>query len=105
MLILIISFKDKLDQRMLLPLKVRIEYYFYFLKYFYNLECVQSLHAIQSKDLLSLSIQQILDCCPQPIEDPFKCLSSTVGGLCLSQDYPKDGQCNKTVCKPAALVC
>jgi C1A family cysteine protease len=69
-------------------------------------ECVESLNAIKTKKLVSLSIAQIEDCCgTQSLIDPFQCINRKIGGLCLTQDYPTPkGSCDAKSCKPVAPV-
>ena len=69
------------------------------------IETIQSLYAIQTKNLVDLSIQQVIDCCTEALNNPFQCISSSLGGLCLAKDYPNSELvCNTTICKPIALV-
>jgi hypothetical protein len=69
-------------------------------------ECIQSLYAIKTKNLIELSIAQVSDCCgTKTLQDPFQCIHKKLGGLCRMQDYPKaKGSCDPKSCKPIAPV-
>ncbi|CAF1473762.1 unnamed protein product [Adineta ricciae] len=64
-------------------------------------ELVESLHAIETGELIDGSIPQVFDCCPQPI-DAFDCIQN-MSGVCRKIDYPeKLGRCEPNICKPFA---
>ncbi|CAF4236522.1 unnamed protein product, partial [Rotaria sordida] len=68
---------------------------------FAAVEVVESLHAIQTGQLIEGSIARVADCCPQPV-DPFLCIMK-LGGICSATDYPTPtGQCIPNQCTPFA---
>ena len=66
-------------------------------------EVVETLHAIQTKQLVAGSAARVADCCPQPV-DELECVAK-LGGICRATDYPKTtGQCLPNKCQPFARV-
>ncbi|UJR34936.1 hypothetical protein I4U23_027712 [Adineta vaga] len=64
-------------------------------------QLVESLHAIETRQLIDGSISQVYDCCRQPI-DAFNCIKN-MSGICRKTDYPKAlGRCEPNICKPFA---
>ncbi|UJR11812.1 hypothetical protein I4U23_015992 [Adineta vaga] len=64
-------------------------------------EVVESLHAIETHQLIQGSTAQVFDCCPQPI-DAFDCIKN-MSGICRKSDYPKPlGKCEPNKCQPFA---
>ena len=51
-------------------------------------EVVETLHAIQTKQLIEGSVARVSDCCPQPV-DALECIAK-LGGICRATDYPKN---------------
>ncbi|CAF4036242.1 unnamed protein product, partial [Rotaria sp. Silwood1] len=67
-------------------------------------ELVETLHAIETGQLIQGSIAQVFDCCPQPI-DAFDCIKN-MSGICRKNDYPVPlGKCEPNKCQPFATVC
>ncbi|CAF3353192.1 unnamed protein product [Rotaria sp. Silwood1] len=67
----------------------------------YQSEVIESLHAIQTGQLVEGSVARVADCCPQPV-DPFQCIKK-LGGICRAADYPtRTGQCIPNQCTPFA---
>ena len=65
---------------------------------------MESLFAIERKQLIQGSVARIFDCCPQPT-DAFDCIQKK-GGICKNSDYPSVLQkCEPNQCKPFATVC
>ncbi|CAF4643022.1 unnamed protein product, partial [Rotaria sp. Silwood1] len=70
---------------------------------FAAVEVIESLHVIQTGQLVEGSIARVVDCCPQPV-DPFQCIMK-LGGICSAGDYPTPtGQCIPNQCTPFAYV-
>ncbi|CAF4353496.1 unnamed protein product, partial [Didymodactylos carnosus] len=68
---------------------------------FAAVESIESLYAIQTKNLEEGSVERVSDCCPQHLV-PFDCIKK-LGGICHAADYPKPtGDCDPTACKPFA---
>ncbi|CAF4543178.1 unnamed protein product [Rotaria sp. Silwood1] len=66
-----------------------------------TVEVIESLHAIQTEQLVEGSVARVADCCPQPV-DPFQCIKK-LGGICRAADYPTPtGQCIPNQCTPFA---
>ncbi|UJR06619.1 hypothetical protein I4U23_010903 [Adineta vaga] len=62
-------------------------------------ELVETLHAIETGNLIKGSISRVYDCCPQPI-DAFDCIQN-MSGICRDSDYPSVlGSCDLNKCKP-----
>ncbi|CAF1380129.1 unnamed protein product [Adineta steineri] len=62
-------------------------------------ELVESLHAIETGNLVKGSISRVYDCCQQPI-DAFDCIQN-MSGICYNSDYPTAlDQCEPDKCKP-----
>jgi hypothetical protein len=69
----------------------------------YLTELVETLHAINTKNLIEGSVGRVFDCCPQPI-DQFDCIMK-LGGICRQTDYPESlGQCAPNKCEPFTTV-
>ncbi|CAF1571642.1 unnamed protein product [Adineta ricciae] len=64
-------------------------------------ELVESLFAIERKQLIEGSVSRIFDCCPQPI-DTFECIQN-MSGICKNSDYSSvRHKCEPNQCKPFA---
>lgn len=64
---------------------------------------IETLHAIDTKQLVRGSPAFVSDCCPQPV-DPFTCVAK-LGGICSETDYPQPtGKCASSKCTPFANV-
>ncbi|CAF1046211.1 unnamed protein product [Adineta ricciae] len=64
-------------------------------------EVVESLHAIETGELIQGSVEQVYDCCPQPI-DAFDCIMN-MSGICRKTDYPEPlNKCEPNKCQPFA---
>ncbi|CAM2719641.1 unnamed protein product [Rotaria socialis] len=62
-------------------------------------ELAETLHAINTKNLIRGSVGRTFDCCPQPI-DAFDCIKN-MSGICRETDYPTAlGTCETNKCKP-----
>ncbi|UJR06933.1 hypothetical protein I4U23_011222 [Adineta vaga] len=67
----------------------------------FYIELVESLFAIEGKQLIEGSISRIFDCCPQP-NDTFECIQN-MSGICKNSDYPTAlHKCEPNQCKPFA---
>ncbi|UJR17998.1 hypothetical protein I4U23_004899 [Adineta vaga] len=66
-------------------------------------ELVETLHAIETGNLIKGSSSRVLDCCPQPI-DAFECIKN-MSGICRDSDYPTPlGSCEPNKCQPFTTV-
>ena len=64
---------------------------------------METLHAIETKNLVEGSIARVFDCCAQSA-DQFNCIMN-LSGICSNNDYPVAlGTCEPNKCKPFATV-
>jgi hypothetical protein len=71
---------------------------------YYCTELVETLHAIETGNLIKGSTTRVFDCCPQPI-DAFECIKK-LNGICRNNDYPNIlGACEPDECTPFTTVC
>ncbi len=66
---------------------------------------MESFQAIQKKNLVRGSVNQVYSCCGNVI-DIFDCILSKLdGGICSDVSYnASNGTCDKTVCEPFVVV-
>lgn len=71
---------------------------------FETVASIESLKFIQSGSLVRLSIPEVNDCCPQPI-DTLGCIVRKLHGLCSEAGYPMStGTCHSSSCTPIVSV-
>ncbi|XP_067671803.1 uncharacterized protein [Haliotis asinina] len=67
-------------------------------------ECVASLQAIKTGELLELSSQEIQDCCSMPVTEVFDCIHN-FGGVCSRSTYPVvTGNCRNNSCRAEVQI-